>query len=53
MVEEAGGMVTDLDGKLLDFSTGRNLYKNTGILATNSLIHEEVLKAIRKLGDYE
>ncbi len=32
---EAGGRVTDLDGKPLDFSHGRTLAKNRGILATN------------------
>jgi len=53
VVEEAGGRVTDLDGKPLDFSTGKNLNKNTGVLATNGLIHEKVLQTIRKLSDYE
>ena len=46
VVEEAGGRVTDFNGSPLDFSTGRSLIKNTGILATNKELHEDVLKAI-------
>lgn len=45
--EEAGGKVTDLDGKALDFTQGRTLAKNRGILATNSLLHKSALKAIQ------
>lgn len=48
--EEAGGKVTDLDGKPLDFTRGRTLINNRGILATNSLLHENALKAIKSVG---
>ncbi|HKQ32465.1 MAG TPA: 3'(2'),5'-bisphosphate nucleotidase, partial [Thermodesulfobacteriota bacterium] len=42
IVEEAGGIVTDAYGKALDFSLGRTLSGNKGIVATNGLIHEKV-----------
>jgi len=48
--EEAGGQVTDLDGKPLDFTHGRTLLKNRGILATNGHLHEAALQAIRSVG---
>ncbi len=47
IVTEAGGTVTDCFGRSLDFSCGKNLEKNSGILATNGAIHEEVLQAVR------
>ncbi len=50
LVQEAGGRVTDLDGRPLDFSQGRTLARNRGVLATNGVLHERVLKALRALG---
>jgi 3'(2'), 5'-bisphosphate nucleotidase len=50
IVEEAGGRVTDLGGHELDFGAGRELKSNTGVLASNGLLHEDALKAIRELG---
>jgi len=47
ITEEAGGKVTDLDGKLLDFSCGIQLGKNRGILASNGILHGVVLKALK------
>lgn len=44
---EAGGCVTDVHGKQLDFSLGRSLLNNQGIVAAPSTIHAEVLKAVR------
>jgi 3'(2'), 5'-bisphosphate nucleotidase len=46
VVEEAGGRVTDLYGKPLDFSLGAKLLNNHGIVASNGVIHEAVLAAI-------
>jgi 3'(2'), 5'-bisphosphate nucleotidase len=46
IAEEAGGKVTDLDGKSLDFSCGIQLEKNRGILASNGVLHEVVLNAL-------
>lgn len=50
LVEEAGGRVTDLDGKPLDFSAGRRLERNRGVVATNGLLHAAVLEALRAVG---
>ncbi|HEX4415279.1 MAG TPA: inositol monophosphatase family protein, partial [Lacipirellulaceae bacterium] len=50
VVEEAGGRITDLDGKSLDFSHGRTLAKNRGVIATNGHLHEAVLGTLRRLG---
>jgi 3'(2'), 5'-bisphosphate nucleotidase len=49
IVEEAGGTVTDACGKRLDFSLGRTLSGNVGIVGTNSLLHEAVLSAVGKV----
>jgi 3'(2'), 5'-bisphosphate nucleotidase len=48
LVEEAGGRVTDLAGHSLDFSVGRHLSKNEGIVATNGVLHDSVVKAIQR-----
>jgi 3'(2'), 5'-bisphosphate nucleotidase len=50
VVTEADGRVTDLDGRPLDFSHGRTLSKNRGILATNGHLHEAVLAGLREIG---
>lgn len=47
VVQEAGGRVTDLDGKPLDFAAGRTLANNRGILAANSHLHQPALNALR------
>ncbi len=36
---EAGGAVSDIDGVDLDFTRGRTLSANRGILATNGRLH--------------
>ena len=43
---EAGGKITDLDGKPLDFSTGKFLTNNRGVLASNTHLHQACLSAI-------
>lgn len=48
VVEEAGGVVTDLDGRALDFSQGKKLTRNRGILATNGKLHPQLLECIRE-----
>ncbi len=50
VLEEAGGRISDLDGKPLDFTQGRKLIKNRGVLATNGLLHEAALKALNEVG---
>jgi 3'(2'), 5'-bisphosphate nucleotidase len=47
IVEEAGGRVTDLSGKALEFTHGSTLAANQGILATNGILHDELLEAIQ------
>ncbi len=46
VVTEAGGRVTDVDGRELDFGQGRTLLGNRGIVATNGRLHDRVLAAI-------
>jgi len=45
-IEEAGGCVTDLEGRELDFGAGLTLAKNPGLLATNGFLHEAVLEVL-------
>jgi len=47
IAEEAGGKVTDTLGNPLDFSSGTRMERNSGILATNGILHEVVLKALK------
>jgi len=49
VIEEAGGRVTDLDGKNLDFTQGRTLALNRGVCATNSALHERTLAALKTI----
>jgi 3'(2'), 5'-bisphosphate nucleotidase len=49
VVEEAGGRVSDVDGKRLDFRHGRTLVANRGVVATAGSIHEQVIEAIREV----
>ena len=46
ITEEAGGRVTDIAGRPLDFSKGRELSANQGIVATNGFLHDRVLAAV-------
>ncbi|MEW5802513.1 MAG: 3'(2'),5'-bisphosphate nucleotidase [bacterium] len=47
IVEEAGGVVTDIHGTALDFGLGKKLSANQGIVATNGKIHSAVIEAIQ------
>ena len=49
ILEEAGGRITDLDGKLLDFTQGRKLINNRGVLASNGHFHEALLQTLATL----
>lgn len=49
IVEAAGGTVTDMHGQPLDFSLGRHLDNNKGVVATCGAIHDEVINAIRQV----
>jgi 3'(2'), 5'-bisphosphate nucleotidase len=48
LVESAGGTVTDVDGKSLEFIHGRTLDANQGVIATGGAIHDEVVDAVRR-----
>jgi 3'(2'), 5'-bisphosphate nucleotidase len=50
VLTEAGGRITDLDGRPLDFSLGRTLAKNRGVLATNGHLHDAILGGLRAIG---
>lgn len=49
VIQEAGGQVTDTTGKPLDFSLGRTLRENTGVVATNGKLHDQVVAAVREV----
>ncbi len=53
IIEEAGGKITDLDGRRLDFSKGRSLAANRGILASNGYLHEAALRAVKVVEAHE
>lgn len=46
IVEEAGGRVSDVDGKPLDLTTGRRMTANRGVVATPAGIHAPVIAAV-------
>ncbi|MGH9257559.1 MAG: inositol monophosphatase family protein [Vicinamibacterales bacterium] len=46
LIAEAGGRVTDVHGRALDFSAGRRLLRNDGLVASNGLLHDAVLAAL-------
>jgi len=48
IVEEAGGTVTDIHGRPLDFSQGTTLSGNQGIVATHGPAHDQIIDAIAK-----
>ena len=47
IAEEAGGKVTDVLGRPLDFSCGIKMVKNQGILASNGILHDVILEALK------
>jgi len=50
VVQEAGGRVTDVTGKPLEFIHGRTLKENRGVVVSNSALHDAVLDAVRAVG---
>ena len=53
VLEEAGGRITDLQGRTLDFSQGRKLMKNTGVFASNGKLHDAGLAAIAQVCKFD
>lgn len=49
IVREAGGIVSDVKGERLDFSVGRTLAKNKGVVAAPKAVHAEVVKAVKEV----
>ncbi|PID56202.1 3'(2'),5'-bisphosphate nucleotidase [candidate division KSB3 bacterium] len=49
VIREAGGNVTDVYGRTLDFSLGRRLFKNVGVVATNGHLHAAVIAAVQQI----
>lgn len=49
IVREAGGMVSDVQGNRLDFSVGRTLAKNKGVVAAPAASHPQVVEAVRSV----
>ena len=47
IVEEAGGKVTDMTGKPLDFFSDSKMNDNRGVVVSNGKIHDLVLKALK------
>lgn len=49
IVREAGGAVTDAEGRRLDFSRGRTLRGNKGVVAAPGAVHARVLEAVKSV----
>ncbi|WPG98528.1 3'(2'),5'-bisphosphate nucleotidase [Acrodontium crateriforme] len=49
IVREAGGMVTDVDGQKLDFSHGRTLKENKGVIAAPKSVHGKVIEVVKEV----
>merc|ERR1711939_1018592 len=49
IVREAGGQVTDTLGRRLDFSKGRTLAENKGVVVAPSAVHGQVLEAVKEV----
>ncbi len=50
VVEEAGGRVSDIYGNALQFTHGRELSANCGVVVSNGTMHERVLATLREIG---
>ncbi|MAT15742.1 MAG: 3'(2'),5'-bisphosphate nucleotidase [Planctomyces sp.] len=46
LVEEAGGTVTDVTGKPLEFTHGHQLEENLGVIVTNTRLHDSVVSNV-------
>ena len=49
IVREAGGQVTDVEGRRLDFSHGRTLQANKGVIAAPKDVHAKVIEVVKKV----
>lgn len=46
IAEEAGAVVSDVDGRALDFGHGRGLERNRGVVAASAALHPRLIEAI-------
>ncbi|MFY0572766.1 inositol monophosphatase family protein [Archangium lansingense] len=53
LVQAAGGRVSGLDGRQVDFSQGAELRGTLGLIASNGLIHERVVEAMTRAAGQE
>lgn len=53
VLTEAGGKATDMNGLDLDFSQGRLMRANRGLLATNGPLHDAVLQVVRQVTGFQ
>ncbi|KAJ1569107.1 hypothetical protein HK096_004189, partial [Nowakowskiella sp. JEL0078] len=49
LIQEAGGSVCDVNGDPLDFSQGRTLLKNKGVIASNGKVQNKVLEVVAEV----
>jgi 3'(2'), 5'-bisphosphate nucleotidase len=47
VIEAAGGKVTDINGKPLDFCHGRELKQNRGVIVTNGQLHDILVSTVQ------
>jgi HAL2 family 3'(2'),5'-bisphosphate nucleotidase len=50
IVTEAGGVVTDITGRPLEFHHGRELAANRGVIVSNGPLHARIIEAVQSLG---
>jgi 3'(2'), 5'-bisphosphate nucleotidase len=50
IVAEAGGVVTDIHGRPLDFQHGRELVANRGVIVSNGRLHAKLIQVIEEIG---
>jgi HAL2 family 3'(2'),5'-bisphosphate nucleotidase len=50
IVTEAGGVVTDITGRPLEFHHGRELAANRGVIVSNGPLHSRIIEAVQSLG---
>lgn len=48
LIAESGGVCTDMWGKPLDFSQGRTLKANEGIVAAGKELHPKCVEAVKR-----
>ncbi len=50
VVEEAGGKVTDVAGRPLEFTHGRTLKNNRGVVVSNGRLHDAIIDTVLAVG---